>query len=161
MKDEKFVPTKDNIKQFDVKFLIINEEYIDWEKLSSIKEREFSVAEIKLFGNKIAWHIYAYNHVLNQKQLNMAEKYFKNDNIYEILSNQELSEKFLRKNAEKVNWQKVFSNSKLSEDFIFEMINYWIIENQYSIKQALLNNDSFNVNSSNYEKLALYLKLKD
>jgi len=161
MKDEKFVPTKDNIKQFDVKFLIENEEYIDWEKLSSVKERTFSVPEIKMFGNRIAWHVYAFNHTFDENQLLAAEKYFKNENIYDILSEQNLPEDFLRRNPDRVNWKKVLMNSELSEDFIFEMIDYWITENQYAIKQALIDNENININSNRYERLALYLKLKD
>lgn len=161
MKDEKFIPTRNSIKQFDVKFLIKNEEYIDWEKLSSIKERTFSVPEIKMFGNRIAWHVYAFNHTFDEKQLLVAEKYFKNDNIYDILSEQKLPEDFLRRNADKVNWKKVLMNSDLSEDFIFEMIDHWIVENQYAVKQALLDNENINVNSDRYQRLALYLKLKD
>lgn len=162
MKDERFTPTRENIKQFNVKFLIENEDNIDWEKLSFMRERSFSVPEIKMFGKKIDWHIYLFNHTLDDDQLAVAEKYFKdNHHLYSILSDQPLPEDFLRRNADKVNWKKVFANSELSEDFIFEMIDYWIVENQYAIKQALLENKYMNVNSDEYEKLSLYLKLKD
>jgi hypothetical protein len=41
------------------------------------------------------------------------------------------------------------------------MIDYWITENQYAIKQALIDNENMNINSDRYERLALYLKLKD
>lgn len=162
MREERFIPTRENIKKFNVKFLIENEEQIDWEKLSLMKERTFSVPEIKMFGRKIEWHVYLFNHILDEEQLAVAEKYFKdNANIYHILSDQPLSEEFLRRNADKVNWKKVLSNSELSEDFIFEMIDHWIVENQYAIKQSLLENKFMNFNSDKYEKLSLYLKLKD
>jgi glutamyl/glutaminyl-tRNA synthetase len=159
---EMIIPTRENIKMFDVKFLIENEENIDWEKLSSIKERYFSVPEIKMFGSKIAWHVYIFNHKMDQVEIDIAEKYFSDNlHIYDLLSEQNLSESFIRKNASKLNWLKVLNHSQLSSDFIFDMSDHWNLKNEESIRDVILSNDYINVNLDEYQKLALYLKLKE
>jgi hypothetical protein len=155
------IANKENYKRFDVKFLISNEDNIDWEKLSAVKERNFSVPEIKMFGKKISWNVYIINHQMEEKSLMAAAKYLTDYN-FELLSMfSNLPEEFIREYAKKLDWYSIFSNSKLDEDFIFEMGEHWSNLDEYKIKAAFINNSSINLDSKKYEKLALYLKLKE
>jgi hypothetical protein len=161
MNNEKFIPNKENIKMFDVKFLIKNEDTIDWEKLSAIKERSFSIAEIKMFGKRIAWNIYIINHQLREEELKVASKYF-NDKNFEVISFfNNLPEHFIREYAAKLDWLKILNRSKMSQDFILEMSNYWSNLDSELVAAAIVNNSSINLRSERYDKLALYLKLKE
>jgi hypothetical protein len=160
MSDEKIIPNKDNIRLFDdVKFLIENEDMIDWEHFSTIKERSLSIPEIKLFGKKIPWTIYVYNHEMNEDEISVAEKYFKDTHTFKILCRQQLSETFVKKHADKLFWPDLLENSSLSEDFIFDMIEHWSKYKIEEIKKAIVKSKYINVNFYGYEKLLLYLKL--
>jgi hypothetical protein len=161
MNNEKFIPNRSNIKTFDVKFLITHEEQIDWEKLSAIKERSFSIPEIKLFGKRIAWNIYIINHQLKDNELEFASKYFNSKNFEVISFFNNLPESFIKEHAEELDWLKILNRSKLSQDFIFEMSNHWSKLDSELVTAAIVNNPSINLESNKYEKLALYLKLKD
>jgi hypothetical protein len=160
MEEEKIIATENNIKMFDVKFLISNEEKIDWEKLSSI--RSFTIPEIKLFGNKIAWGIYLFNRELRQEEIDVAARYVKKDShTFKLFSRNSLSEKFISENKNNLNWLEILENSKLSEEFIFANIEHWQEYNLDDVRSAISSNRYVNTESSDYKRLSLYLKLKD
>jgi len=160
MNNEKFIPNKSNIKTFDVKFLITYEEQIDWEKLSAIKERSFSIPEIKLFGKRIAWSIYMFNHDMAEEELMTAAKYFKTKNFEAISLFSIVTDAFIRKYADRLVWLSVLNNSKISDDTIFELSQYWQDLDQEMVMAAIINNPNIDLSSKKYERIALYLKLK-
>jgi hypothetical protein len=156
--EKKITPTKENIKMFDIKFLIVNENSIDWEKLSSL--RTFSIPEIKLFGNKIAWAIYLLNHEMNQNEINIAAKYV-SEGTFELFSLNNLSEEFILKNKSKLNWLNILKYSKITENFIFENIVHWETYSLSEIRDSVTSNRYINLERSDYKSLSLYLKLKN
>ncbi len=155
------VPTKENIRQFDFKFLIANEDIVDWGKLSSFRERRFSFQEIKLFGRSIAWNVYMINHDMSDEELSLAAKYFTEANFQTISLFSSIPDQFIREHANKLNWLLVLNNARVSEDTIFEMSQNWQSLDQEMVTAAILNNPNINLSTKKYERLALYLKLKD
>jgi hypothetical protein len=154
---EKIVPTKENIKMFDVKYLIVNEDKIDWEKLSTL--RTFTIPEIKLFGRKIAWALYLLNHEMSQEEIDVAAKYV-SYGTFELFSLNNLSEKFISENQKKLNWLNILKNSNLKENFIFDNISYWEDYSLLEIRNSISSNKYINLERSEYKSLSLYLKLK-
>lgn len=158
---EKIVnPTKENIKMFDVKFLIENEDNINWEQLSAIKERSFSIPEIKMFGKRISWIMYIYNHDMTQEEINVAEKYFKEPHIYKVISEKNLTEDFIFNNKDKLYWPSILRYSDLSEKFIFDTLEYWNKYDMVEIKKSIKDNIFIDLDSKEFNRLVLFLKLK-
>jgi hypothetical protein len=155
------VPTKETLRQFDFKFLIANEENVDWGKLSSFKERHFSTQEIRLFGRSIAWSTYIINHEMSDEELMLAARYFNESNFQAISLFRSIPDQFIREHAAKLNWLLVLNNARVSEDTVFEMAQHWQSLDQGMVAAAIVNNPNINLSAKKYERLALYLKLKD
>jgi hypothetical protein len=147
-------------EKYDTKFLIENEDKLDWEEISASKRR-FSPAEIKLFGLSIKWSLYLYRHIMNQEEIRAAVKYLSPSKFLILITTQKLSESFMRNFKEKLNWGLVFLHQEFSENFIFEMIDLWKKENIEDLKHRLKSNNNINLNSGKYNNLLLYFKLKD
>jgi hypothetical protein len=155
------VPTKETLRQFDFKFLIANEENVDWGKLSSFRERSFSAQEIRLFGRSIAWNVYMINHDMSDEELMLAARYFTEANFQAISLFSSIPDQFIRQHANKLNWLLVLNNARVSEDTVFEMSQHWQSLDQGMVAAAIVNNPNINLSAKKYERLALYLKLKD
>jgi hypothetical protein len=147
-------------EKYDTKFLIENEDKLDWEEISASKRR-FSPAEIKLFGLSIKWNIYLYHHDMSEEEIRTAVKYLSPSKFRNLLSTQKVSESIMRDFKEKLHWGSVFLYQEFSENFIFEMMDSWKGENIEDLKNSLKANDSINLNSGSYNNLLLYFKLKD
>jgi hypothetical protein len=159
--DRLIVPTRDTLGKFDFKFLIANEDSVDWGKLCSFKEKRFTLQEIRLFGRSIAWNVYMINHELSEDELMLAAKYFNERNFQAISLFSRLPDAFIREHAAKLSWLSLLNNSKISEDTLFEMSQHWQSLDQDMVAAAIVNNTNIDLKSKRYERLALYLKLKD
>jgi hypothetical protein len=154
-------PTKETLKQFDFMFLIANEDTIDWGKLCSFRERRFSAQEIKLFGRSIAWNVYMINHEMVEDELMLAAKYFNEKNFQAISLFTKLPDSFIREYAGRLHWLSLLNNSRISEDTLFDLSEHWQSLDQDMVAASVVNNQSIDLKSKRYERLALYLKLKD
>ena len=159
--DRLIVPTRETLGNFDFKFLIANEDSVDWGKLCSFRERRFSAQEIKLFGRSIAWNVYMINHEMSEDEIMLASRYFNERNFQAISLFTRLPDSFIREHAKKLQWLSVLNNSRISEDMIFELSQHWQSLDQDMVAAAIVNNQSIDLKSKRYERLALYLKLKD
>jgi len=150
-----------NIDTFTTDFLIINEENIDWEILSQFKGRSFSMAEIRMFRKKIQWNLYLINHALSNIELNIASKYF-SDSVFAVLSAfVSLPEEFIKKHHTKLSWKYLIQRSYISEDLLFELQDDWIHLDDQILINGFSKNPFIDLNSNDYNRLALYLKLKN
>lgn len=148
-----------NLDQFTTDFLIVNEENIDWESLSQFKGRSFSLAEIRMFRKSIQWNLYLINHALNEIELDVAAKHF-TDSVFNVISAfVNLSEKFIRKYKDRLSWRYLIRKSNLSEDFLFEMEEYWTKLPRETIIDGFSMNQYIDLTLDSYRRLALYLKL--
>jgi hypothetical protein len=160
MRDKiEYIATVDNLKFFNTKFLIEYEDKVDWEALSYL--RKFSATEMKLFGNSIKWNIYIINHQMSEEEIIVSLKYLTTDKIERLVIYQDLSESFMRKYRDVLTWRLVLSRQYFTEEFLFEMFDYWKSYDIEFVQSLLLSNSSIDLNSGNYNKLLLYLKLKD
>jgi len=159
--NELFIVNYDNTDKFTTEFLIVNEEKIDWEALSRFAGRSFSLPEIRMFRKKINWTLYLLSHDMeNDIEIELASKYF-TEQAFSILSQEILSENIIRKFADKLNWESLMSRTNSSEEFLFEFIDYWKIIPINHLAILVSNNQNIDLKSGKFNKLSLYLKLKD
>ena len=78
-------PNVNNIEEFTTEFLIINESKIDWDYLSRLKTRKFSLPEIRMFRYLINWDNYCLYHQLNDIEFITASKYFTDVNSVDTI----------------------------------------------------------------------------
>jgi hypothetical protein len=149
-----------NPEKYDTKFLIENEDNLDWEEISASKRR-FSPAEIKLFGLSIKWNIYLFNHEMSENEIRAAVKYLSFSKFKLMISSQKLSESFMKDFKEKMDWSSVFYYQDFSEDFILEMIDLWKDIDLEELRFNITANKRIDIKSGRYDTLLLYLKLMD
>ena len=75
--------------KYSTEYLIIHENDINWDELSSDKDDMFSLVEIRLFRSKINWKKYLQTHSrscpFTTQMLEVASKYFTPE-IYDLLA---------------------------------------------------------------------------
>jgi hypothetical protein len=157
-----YIITRDNENLFTTEFLIINEEKIDWDALSRFSGRSLSLPEIRMFRKRINWSMYLLSHTIEKDiEIDLAAKYF-NYITFTLLSSQDnLSKYIISKYAVDLNWYGIIRNYKYDEDFLFEHIDYWKHFSIIDMQSLILNNPRLHLNTGQFNKLALYLKLKD
>ena len=148
--------------KYTTEYLIIHEEEIDWDELSAYSEKVFTLTEIRLFRRKINWLLYLMHHkdcFAREIEIEMASKYFSKPSWFLLLTKYTVSEEFLEKHKDEINWRNVLAHQPVSETFLMEHCNYWNIYSNDIIVESLLMNP--NVDSANWNVLHLYLKLKN
>ena len=156
--DGKILPTEKQLQ--DIKFMIKHEEDIDWESLSAFKGKVFSVLEIRLFGKSIIWHTYMARHKMNIDEIFAAANFFTDTTYFKsVLIFQNVNESFVEKYADKLDWLTVLNRVDMSEDFLFKMGTFWKHFSTNDIIHRISNNKYINLDSDNFKKLKLFLKL--
>ena len=153
--------TRDNEDLFTTEFLIINEENINWDALSGFPRRSFSLPEIRMFRKRIKWSMYLFTHEFkNDTEIEFASKYF-DENAFALLSQYELSKHTISLFADKLNWTGLFMKYCHDEDFLFEYIDHWKEIPVEFLIFVVKENPYIDLGSGKFNRLSLYLKLKD
>lgn len=127
----------------DIKYLIENEETIDWKKLSLDKDTSFSALEARLFKDRICWSEYI---VIHKDKVTMEILEICKDKIFPttltvflLLYFDEFAEDFIMKYPENVDFEFIlkYKTEMLSEDALLATKNYW--EKIPDIKEILAN----------------------
>lgn len=116
-----------DIEQLTTEYLILHENDVDWDALSSYPDRDFSLVEIRLFRKNINWEKYLISHsnILSDTKLEIASKYF-TERIYTLLSSFNIAtEDFIVRHADKFNFKSVILNCKMSQDALLETMDHW------------------------------------
>ena len=147
--------------EYSTEYLIIHEDEIDWLDLSQNKNRSFSLPEIRMFRNKIHWNIYCFEHRMNYPELLIASKYF-DRTTYKILSiYHNIPEQFIELHLDEIFWDDLIANSALDEEFLFKHSEYWMNTPIQILQERFLKNTKIDLHSGDYDRLVLYLKLKN
>jgi len=151
----------DNESIFSTEFLIINEDSIDWQTISRFSNRSFSLPEIRMFRNKINWTTYLLTHYMERDiDIEKAAKYF-SENDFKLLSRQKLSKEIISLFADRLCWKSLIESAIDDEDFLFEKIEHWKNISVNELTSIIDRNPMIDLKNSNFNKLSLYLKLKD
>lgn len=146
--------------KYSTEYLIIHENTIDWEKLSSDKEDMFSLVEIRLFRSKINWKKYLQTHSrtcpFTTQMLEVASKYFTPE-IYGMLAAFDIpQEDFIENHLEDFSPGMLIMGCSLSEDFFLNHIDYWKDwKDHFNLSQKI------DLESSQYARLKLLLEVDD
>lgn len=146
---------------FSTEYLIIHENDVDWEKLSSDKDDMFSLIEIRLFRSKINWKSYIMSHLrscpFTTQMMEVASKYF-DDAIYTILASFNVAdEDFILNHKEKFNFELLIKNSNLSEKFLLETMENWVhLEN---IEEIFKSSKYINLEDPKYNQIKLIFEV--
>lgn len=144
--------------KFSTEYLILHENEINWEKLSSDKEEFFSLVEVRLFRSKINWKQYLINHseYVNTQILEIASKYFTKE-IYEILAAFNITtEDFLKAHPEKFDFQSVIQNCEISEETLLQTKKYW--DTLPNLKELFYNSKYIKIEDPEYSSIKLMLE---
>lgn len=146
--------------EINTKYLIINEDNIDWVKLSSDPNRYFSLAEVRIFRKRINWFVYLTNHPdVYEDNLRIASKFF-DGHVWKYLSdNYKLSEGFIEDYVDNLNWIGLFKNSPMSAEFIMKYKEKWEHFNFSLILKNINNNIFIDTTSDDFSELMLLLNL--
>ena len=144
--------------KFSTEYLILHENEINWEKLSSDKEEFFSLVEVRLFRSKINWKQYLINHseYVNTQILEIPSKYFTKE-IYEILAAFNITtEDFLKAHPEKFDFQSVIQNCENSEETLLQTKKYW--DTLPNLKELFYNSKYIKIEDPEYSSIKLMLE---
>ena len=144
--------------KFSTEYLILHENEINWEKLSSDKDEFFSLVEVRLFRSKINWKQYLINHseYVNTQILETASKYFTKE-IYEILAAFNITtEDFLKAHPEKFDFQSVIQNCEISEETLLQTKKYW--DTLPNLKELFYNSKYIKIEDPEYSSIKLMLE---
>lgn len=146
---------------YSTEYLIIHEDELDWEELSSNKDDMFSLVEIRLFRSKINWRVYLESHLrscpFTLQMMEIASKYF-DENIYRMLASFNLAEEeFIMNHLNDFDFQLLIKNSNLSEDFLLNTLDYWC--DIPDIEEVFKKSKYINVESPNYGQIKLILEV--
>ena len=144
--------------KFSTEYLILHENEINWEELSSDKDEFFSLVEVRLFRSKINWKQYLINHseYVNTQILEIASKYFTKE-IYEILAAFNITtEDFLKAHPEKFDFQSVIQNCEISEETLLQTKKYW--DTLPNLKELFYNSKYIKIEDPEYSSIKLMLE---
>lgn len=144
--------------KFSTEYLILHENEINWEELSSDKDEFFSIVEVRLFRSKINWKQYLINHseYVNTQILEIASKYFTKE-IYEILAAFNITtEDFLKAHPEKFDFQSVIQNCEISEETLLQTKKYW--DTLPNLKELFYNSKYIKIEDPEYSSIKLMLE---
>ena len=144
--------------KFSTEYLILHENEINWEELSSDKDEFFSLVEVRLFRSKINWKQYLINHseYVNTQILETASKYFTKE-IYEILAAFNITtEDFLKAHPEKFDFQSVIQNCEISEETLLQTKKYW--DTLPNLKELFYNSKYIKIEDPEYSSIKLMLE---
>lgn len=112
---------------YSTEYLIIHENELNWDELSSLENDSFSLIEIRLFRNKINWKKYLIpGRVMSTSELNIGSKYFTEDDFRRLAAFKITTDDFLLAHPEKFNMVLLFSGGNfLKEDTIVKLKKYW------------------------------------
>ena len=148
--------------KYSTEYLILNEESINWEKLSGDPEDYFSLVEIRLFRSKINWKTYLKSHIkscpFTTQMLEVGSKYF-DKTVYQILASFNIpTEDFIISHIDNFDIVKVIENCNVSQELLLEISEKWVdIEN---IKDSFKRAKFIDIDSPEFSDIKLLLEMK-
>lgn len=143
--------------KYSTEWLITHENSVDWDKLSSDKDENFSLIEIRLFRSKINWSSYLNTHrMMTTSELEVASKYFKESHYRQLAAFDIATDEFVLKNIEKFNIYILLKCTSLSESTILKIIQDKIGDPK--IKECIKLSPYINLESKEFSQLALFLE---
>lgn len=144
-------------------YLIIHEDEMDWDALSSIPDDMFSLVEIRLFRKRINWKLYFESHSIScpftTQMLEMGSKYFTQE-VYMILSNFGIAtEDFIENHIDDFDFRSVILNCNISEDFLLENAEKW--KNIKDIEDIFYRSKFVLLGTPQYSNLRLFLEMEN
>lgn len=145
--------------QYTTEYLILNEDTIDWERLSRDADDFFTLFEIRMFRKRINWKEYLLSHksTISLKELEVASKHFTKEIYNEIAAYNIADEDFIVNHKDKFDFRIVIPNCNISEAALLECIDYWI--HIPDIKGLFIKAKYIDINSKEFSGIKLLLKL--
>lgn len=147
---------------YSTEYLIMHEDSINWEELSSNKDDFFSLVEIRLFRKRINWKAYFCSHLnsytMTPQMFEIASKYF-DDAVYRIISDFGIApSEFIEAHPEKFNFENVIRYCNITEDALLNCEQYW--KNISNIKEIFYESKYISLNSPNFSRIKLMLEIE-
>lgn len=140
-------------------YLIMHENEVDWDKLSSDKDDGFSLVEVRLFRKRINWRKYITNHPtqFNTDILEIGSKYFTKE-IYDLLAGFGIAtDGFIRNHPERFDFRLVIENCNISDETLMETNDYW--EKLPDLEEIFKKSKYVDFSGHNFDRTKLYLKI--
>lgn len=144
---------------YSTEYLIIHEDEIDWDQLSSQSDDFFSLVEIRLFRKKINWKRYLLSHKNSMSTLNLevASKYFTKEIYDEIASYNIADEDFISNHKDDFDFKIVISNCNVSAQMLNSCQEKWI--DIPGIKNIFLSAKYIDIDSPDFSDIKLLLEI--
>lgn len=148
--------------KYSTEYLIIHENELNWDELSTMRDDYFSLVEVRLFRKKINWKLYFESHGENcpitTEILNIGAKYF-TPSTYKILEEFNIAtDDFIVQHPENFHFESIIRNCNISEDALLKTRQYW--ENIFNIKQIFNESKYIKLSNPKYEQIKLILEVK-
>ena len=145
--------------QYTTEYLILNEDTIDWERLSRDSDDSFTLPEIRIFRKKINWKEYLLSHksTISLRELEVASKYFTKEIYNEIAAYNIADDEFIINHKDKFDFRIVIPNCNISETTLMACVDYW--EHIPDIKDIFIRAKYIDINSREFSGIKLLLKV--
>lgn len=146
---------------YTTEYLILNENNLDWDQLSSDSDDSFSLIEIRLFRKRINWKLYFRTHIttcpFDMQMLEMGSKYFDKETYSMLAVFNMIDQDFIEDHIEEFDFRDIIKHCRVDQDFLKDNIEKW--SNYENLPELFKKSEFIDINSPDFSEIKLLIEM--